>query len=981
MDRLSYPEVQVALRLEVEECLWELEEEEETPRGVEEETLRGVEEETLKDVEEEALLTELEVGKGTNGPPVTQILTNHFNYKISVDKLWEYKITGISEKRKDKIKRIFLMAIEQWPFLKDHKDSFATNYLDTIVSWKNLHEHIVSEPTEHAGKPLTLWEKAVVDGDRTLDLSIRLNREYDISDFSEYAASEPNREGEDFESLARCLNMVVSKSFNKSEVHQQSANKFFVKNARKSLIFSKNSYGDPDVRSHTLELMRGYFYNVKPGMGSFIMNFSLATSAFYRPILVSEFLADTNTFTDEARRKEALKGLRVYVETERKDIPGEDHTRLNSEEARIKRVFALGADIGTLTFAKRVRGDDGKFRRDDNGNFVTEPTRTSVSRYLNETFDPFSLKTGQPAVNVGTMRDEIWFAQEQLRILPYQIYSRPLPESLTGSMVQEAAKTPADGRAHIEKEGLGALGFTPEQTKNATSTNFSSFFKTEPALLKYRFVIERRFKEANAELYHDQFQKELLNRCNLKANQLQDLGDDIIENILDRGSVSAKISQAKAEGANLVVFLLNKSSTPFYAHLKDLADRTHGIHSLCLVEQYKLIKQYGERAHLFQEYMTNVVMKINLKMGGITQSVTTVSDYLAKNRVMVLGADVVHAGPGAYPGTPSIAAIVGSVDFSAGKCLGSMRLQRIDTTDRETIVEVEDMVRERLEAWAAARKAESTDLGITEELPQSIIYYRDGVGTGQYETIKKIEVAAIRAAYNKLATQYGLSTDVKIHAVVVVKRHHTRFYPMNASEGDKFGNENTLPGTFVDRLVTSPYYQDFYLQSHSGIKGTVKPTHYFVLEAEIPGLTLDKLRDLTHQICYSYARALCAVSYASPTFYADRLCDRGRTYIRKYFVKEDSQLQTALDNIATVQNNANSANRDINFRIRPAMSLDQKKQMVKDKKEQEKKDADAVQKSLRDEVYRRVGNDFYMFEKEGWMNPWSRDLADTMFWM
>ncbi|KAH6429291.1 hypothetical protein HBI59_193460, partial [Parastagonospora nodorum] len=61
MDRLSYPEVQVALRLEVEECLWELEEEEETPRGVEEETLRGVEEETLKDVEEEALLTELEV--------------------------------------------------------------------------------------------------------------------------------------------------------------------------------------------------------------------------------------------------------------------------------------------------------------------------------------------------------------------------------------------------------------------------------------------------------------------------------------------------------------------------------------------------------------------------------------------------------------------------------------------------------------------------------------------------------------------------------------------------------------------------------------------------------------------------------------------------------------------------------------------------------------------------------------------------------
>lgn len=123
--------------------------------------------------------------------------------------------------------------------------------------------------------------------------------------------------------------------------------------------------------------------------------------------------------------------------------------------------------------------------------------------------------------------------------------------------------------------------------------------------------------------------------------------------------------------------------------MKDLADRKHGVHSLCLAEQYSLLMKPKDKQHLFVEYITNVVMKINFKMGGITQSVDSVEGYMRENRVMLLGADVVHAGPGAFAGTPSIAAIVGSVDFSAGKCLGSMRLQTFNIKDRETITTVE----------------------------------------------------------------------------------------------------------------------------------------------------------------------------------------------------------------------------------------------------------------------------------------------------
>jgi hypothetical protein len=298
------------------------------------------------------------------GPKTAQILTNHFNYEISPGRLWEYKITGLNETRRDKVKRIFVKAIEQWPFLQINKAKFASNYFDSIVSWKNLHEDITTKPVTRAGETLDMWDQDDSDGDKTLKLRFNLDQSLDLTELTGYTQSKPDREKTNFEKFARCLNMIVSKTLDKSIIHQQSANKFFVKNARAVLKFSTKNRCDIVAPSHTLEIIRGYFYNVKPGMGNLILNFSLATSAFFRPILVSELLADTETFEEESRRLDVLRGLRVYVVTERKKVLGEDHDRLNSENARIKKVTGLGGDIETLTFRKKIRGTDGKFQRD-----------------------------------------------------------------------------------------------------------------------------------------------------------------------------------------------------------------------------------------------------------------------------------------------------------------------------------------------------------------------------------------------------------------------------------------------------------------------------------------------------------------------------------------------------------------------------------------------------------------------------------------
>lgn len=79
--------------------------------------------------------------------------------------------------------------------------------------------------------------------------------------------------------------------------------------------------------------------------------------------------------------------------------------------------------------------------------------------------------------------------------------------------------------------------------------------------------------------------------------------------------------------------------------------------------------------------------------------------------------DVTHAGPGSLPGTPSIAAIVGSVDECGGKFLGSMRLQPKDKAC-EDIKDVQAMVAERIRDWSTTHD---------NSLPSHIVYYRDGV--------------------------------------------------------------------------------------------------------------------------------------------------------------------------------------------------------------------------------------------------------------
>ncbi|SPP90234.1 blast:Protein argonaute-2 [Drosophila guanche] len=147
----------------------------------------------------------------------------------------------------------------------------------------------------------------------------------------------------------------------------------------------------------------------------------------------------------------------------------------------------------------------------------------------------------------------------------------------------------------------------------------------------------------------------------------------------------------------------------------------------------------------------------------------------------------------------------------------------------------------------------------------------DLVFVGQFPKIKNEELRGISAACCKMHIK------PKICCVIVVKRHHTRFFPNGGpSQYNKFNNVD--PGTVVDRTIVHPNEMQFFMVSHQSIQGTAKPTRYNVIE-NTGNLDIDLLQQLTYNLCHMFPRCNRAVSYPAPAYLAHLAAARGRVYL------------------------------------------------------------------------------------------------------
>lgn len=217
-------------------------------------------------------------------------------------------------------------------------------------------------------------------------------------------------------------------------------------------------------------------------------------------------------------------------------------------------------------------------------------------------------------------------------------------------------------------------------------------------------------------------------------------------------------------------------------------------------------------------------------------------------------------------------------DFSQWTTSLRTQLPDEDKKSIETILDLKDMVTERIKAWRTAHN---------NTLPRKLIIYRDGVSESQFAMVREQEVPAIEAAITDLYEDLYGHNDVprpKVLVLCTIKRHHTRFFPVeNSPVSVRDDNGNPQPGCLVDSVVTLPNYPNFYLQSHAAIVGTARPTYYVVLH-DSGQMPIGDIQRMTFILCYLFGRSVSSVGLVPAAYYADLVCNRARCYFRRTYL-------------------------------------------------------------------------------------------------
>ncbi|KAF7723040.1 Eukaryotic translation initiation factor 2C [Apophysomyces ossiformis] len=619
------------------------------------------------------------------------------------------------------------------------------------------------------------------------------------------------------------------------------------------------------------EVWQGYYQSARPTAGKMMINIDVSATAFYEagplPEIVAKILGRRSI--DELRRglqdkervklEKVLKSLKIQVV----------HRGEAKRKYKVTKLTPSPADRTTF--------------KDESGAEMT------VAAYFAKQYNK---RLAYPFLPCVVVKRDIFLPMEVCEVVTGQRHMKKLNEKQTAEMIKFTCQKP-NIRANKIRDGMQQLNYR----NNPYLQQFGMSVKPEMAMIQARVLPTPQIS------YHASSQEATFapqgGAWNLRGKKvvqgatlgswcvvnftnglpppaiqrfIRELCQTFIDtglNVVNRqppimnadpqGNVDRTLKEAWLKAGNaakanpqLILCILPNTGVPLYAEIKRISDTVIGIPTQCV--------QSKHIADAKKQYCANVCLKVNMKLGGMNLFLSPPQiPFISQRPTIIMGADVTHPAPGDMS-RPSVAAVTASMDARASRYASAIRVQ---SNRAEMIADLANMTKELLKNFYQS----------CGQKPERILFYRDGVSEGQFKAVLENEIAALKNACASLEKTY----KPQITFVVVQKRHHARFFPIEARDADRTGN--CQPGTVVDTDIVHPFEFDFYLQSHAGLQGTSRPTHYHVLYDD-NNFTSDSLQELTYRLCYIYGRATRAVSLVPAAYYADLVAARARFHRR-----------------------------------------------------------------------------------------------------
>ncbi|XP_070003658.1 protein argonaute 4 isoform X2 [Nicotiana tabacum] len=561
---------------------------------------------------------------------------------------------------------------------------------------------------------------------------------------------------------------------------------------------------------------RGFHSSFRTTQSGLSLNIDVSTTMIIQPGPVVDFLIANQNAKDPfsldwAKAKRTLKNLRV------KTAPA-------NQEFKITGLSEKSCREQTFTLKQRSKNEDAE---------VQTSEVTVYDYFVNHRNIDLRYSADLPCINVGKPKRPTYFPVELCSLVSLQRYTKALSTFQRSSLVEKSRQKPQE-RMQILSNALKINNYDAEPLLRASGVSISSnFTQVEGRVLptpklkagngddlfsrngRWNFNNKRFFDPAKVERWA------VVNfsaRCDIRGlvRDLTRIGEmkgisveapfEVFEESpqLRRAPPLVRVEkmfeeiQSKLPGAPkfLLCLLPERKNCDIYGpwKRKNLAD--YGIVTQCLAP-----------GRVNDQYLTNLLLKINAKLGGLN-SVLAVEHspsipMVSKVPTMILGMDVSHGSPG-QSDVPSIAAVVSSRQWpSISRYRASVRTQspKVEMIDNlfKKVSDTEDdgIMRELLlDFYVSSGKRK----------PEHIIIFRDGVSESQFNQVLNIELDQLIEACKFLDEKWS----PKFVIIVAQKNHHTKFFQAGSPD-------NVPPGTIIDNKVCHPRNYDFYLCAHAGM--------------------------------------------------------------------------------------------------------------------------------------------------------------------